>query len=219
MTKESNNQVYTMCWKEKIFLKKNQNEKVDKIFQYWETTWKNRNEKNDENSIETHFYNLFVENYQYVLSKKEKNKIRNFLWKSIFVIVLLITCVGYMLLFYYFYVNKQIGFMQTIISGGSMVTFNILGCGVVAKWLDINKYQSTWVRHTCLLQQMRYEMLLYSYEMKHYSQFDRETEFILRILKLWNANIDRFIKDMVQNESKLMDIFEGDGVRKKLSKS
>lgn len=208
-----------MCWKEKIFLKKNQNEKVDKIFQYWETTWKNRNEKNDENSIETHFYNLFVENYQYVLSKKEKNKIRNFLWKSIFVIVLLITCVGYMLLFYYFYVNKQIGFMQTIISGGSMVTFNILGCGVVAKWLDIKKYQSTWVRHTCLLQQMRYEMLLYSYEMKHYSQFDRETEFILRILKLWNANIDRFIKDMVQNESKLMDIFEGDGVRKKLSKS
>ena len=198
----------------KKFVKKYQEKEEERIFQKWDRVWTSRETASNNDSPQAHFYELFKENYRNASLKRTKNKASNFIWKRVFLFVMCGSLLGCVSLFYYCYVQKEMGLFQTIVSSGGLFAFITLICGMVSKWLDIKKYQTTWVRHTYLLQQLNYEMLLYIYGMKCYSEFDKETIFMLRVLDIWRNNLDKFTRDMEQNEKEMMDIFhKHDGKR------
>ena len=190
------------------FVKKYQDKEEERIFQKWDRVWKSRETASNSDSSRTHFYELFKENYRNASLKRTKNRVNNFVWKSVFLFVMFGSLVGCAFLFYYCYVQKEMGLFQTLVSSGGLFAFITLICGMVSKWLDIKRYQATWVRHTYLLQQLNYEMLLYIYEMKYYDEFDKEAIFMLRVMDIWRNNLDKFTKDMEKNEKGMMDVFD-----------
>lgn len=203
---EKRSKKVTERYDNKLLLKYYKDSEGTRILQEWEAVWKQRNP--GEESVRNFFYKRFVEDYRITFLKSRRNKTRNFIWKTIFLFVLFgsLVCCG--LLFYYSYLQKDESLFKSTISSGGLLVFVMLTCGIVSKWLDIKKYQSTWVRHTYLLQRLNYEMQLYIYGMKYYSQFDKEEVFILRVLDIWMNNLNKFTEDMEQNEKEMMDIFK-----------
>lgn len=190
----------------RIFLRNYKDSEGIRILQEWEAVWKQRNP--EDKSVKDFFYTRFIEDYRITFLRSRKNRTRNFIWKMIFLFVMFgsLLCCG--LLFYHSYLQKAESLFKSSISSGGLLAFVMFACGIVSKWLDIKQYQSTWVRHTNLLQRLNCEMLLYIYGMKYYSQFDKEEVFIQRVLDIWMNNLNKFTKNMEQNEKEMMDIFK-----------
>ncbi len=152
------------------------------------------------------FLQLFIDNYIYVLSKKKKNKRKNFFWKGMFVAVVALGFIGLLALLC-FQIKNGKNTLPVLAENSLCLLVLVLLCGAIAKWMDIKKYQETWTRHSDHLHLLNNEMLLFIYGKKPYHKDDRKQVFMDRIMGIWESNQQKFSENM-KKESTLMDIFK-----------
>lgn len=173
-------------------------------FAEWKEKWKKECISGDK-KLDA-FFLLFVKVYQYVESSKDYNKYLNSVWKRRFLKLL---CIGFIVYvgFGGYNLYKGAEKMSVLIENGLLIIMLSFLCGIMSKWLDIKKYQETWVRHSWHLHMMEMEMLRYISEIEPYKGVDKKKEFVRRILKIWDKNEEKFVHNMEEREAGLMDFF------------
>ena len=197
------------------------NKTENDILSKWKSQWENVEGFDKEKDL---FYGQFVKTYEYVCEKMNKNRILNFRWKKFFLIIFLlnpllkIVLTFLSILFgilekYYPLFSKAYGIVSEL-NGGTVslveyVAFTFiwfLFAAVIAKWLDIKKYQETWVRHSDHKQKLESEMLKFIYKLDIYETGPVREKFMKEIIKIWDENQKVFSNNMNNKEKPLNDI-------------
>ena len=184
------------------------NKQKKSILDEWQQKWSN--EQGDKNL--NIFFELFQAVYSYTLYSMIDNKEKNEKYKKFFLLILVIEGIGilgYFFLFIYSFFYKK-GSLPVIKENSllivSLILFIFLG-SIISKWLDIKKYQETWVRHSWHLHMLETEMLRFISNMEPYNNSKNKTIFTENIIKIWDKNQDKFIYNMENKERELTDIF------------
>lgn len=84
----------------------------------------------------------------------------------------------------------------------------IWASAVVSKYVDIKKYQETWVRHSTHRQKLEREMLLYTQALEPYTAqcINRKETFMENVIEILSENQSKFANNMETKEKTLMDI-------------
>lgn len=172
------------------------------IFAEWKKQWEYETGDEKLNS----FFLLFDKVYWYVAYSKDYNKNLNSFWKGRFLKVLVIGFLVYVALGGY-NLYKGTERMSVLIENGLFLILLIFLCSLMSKWLDIKKYQETWVRHSWHLHMMESEMLRYICGIEPYEGVNNKIEFVRRILEIWDKNEEKFVHNMEEKEAGLMDFF------------
>lgn len=163
------------------------------------------------------FCDVFVDNYNFIKYKEKINREKNFWVKKIYVVVLFLESGAFLLLILYciFGVksalasdeisNAFISLIQTITESGIIGMGLYMFAKVVAKWIDIAKYQETWIRHATHVYMIEEQMLLYLLEMAPYDTGERRKVFQKKAIEIWNANQEKFIDNMENKEKSLIE--------------
>lgn len=199
--------------KEKKRIGKESRKAESDLYSKWQEKWQ---------SQEDVFVQFYKASYEYSRMKRDYNKKRNFQYKKIFIIVLLI--LTGLFIWDVMSDNKwmqrcrllriPIDFKGCILEKIILFGGIVLIAAIVNKWIDINKYQETWVRHSKTVNRLNSEMLKYVEEIGPYEQpfqwqeDQRRTIFIKSVLKIWNDNSEKFTDNMENKEKELMDVFE-----------
>lgn len=194
-----------------VLLKKDKNDnKTNKeyFYQTWKEVWKMEIGKTSREIIgkkEDLFYELFEESYNFAKKEKSENKRKNFNNKGLFFLVLIAGILAYVVLdVLEFFWSESITFVdktEVLLA----VFFLAL---IVGKWLDVKKYQETWVRHSQLEHLLEKEMLSFLYRIEPYQKNNRVYVFMERIIEIWDANEVKFVQNMENKEKNLLEIFD-----------
>lgn len=191
------------------------------VYDAWEKKWKENQKENQDCDNEDLFCKLFKKTYKEVCEKSRKNEKKNFCWKwlflftaSIYPIIKLIQVIDvtYKILKtdnvfdLERFIDMGYNFEGMISSIGTFSIFLIFAL-VIAKWLDIKKYQETWIRHAMHKQKLDKEMFLYISKLGIYSEPDKEYNFVMRILEIWDGNHSKFGNNM-KDEKVLTDMLD-----------
>lgn len=176
------------------------------LLNYWENEWVEISNK-EPNDYDSYFLELFKRTYQYVLRKEKENKKKNFLWKKIFLgTVVAVIIIFLVFVFYnYFYLQKTEDF-DWMIFGIAVLAILFLFAGIIAKWMDVKKYQETWARHSMHKFYLKQEMMKFIYQLPPYHGTRRKEIFIRHTLKIWKNNQLEFYRNMTNKEKDLKDL-------------
>ena len=169
--------------------------------------------RKNRNAEEDIFLKLYKEIYESCSYKASKNKNRNHFFKLIFVIVLAGFYFRAIITYRDIYLEKE-NLCTNIVSSGAMFLFVVWGASIINKWIDIKKYQETWVRHSNHFFMLKREMIKFIEEMEPYEVYPPQTDeqmakkFIENILKIGETNQKRFSDNMNNKEKELMDVFD-----------
>lgn len=189
--------------------KKGENE----IYSQWKEIWKKECADTGKAicSIETSAKKLFLdkfdEAYSYVIEKDKYNKKMNFRMKTLFLCIFsvgIVSCIIFEIWSAFFSQN----IVQNLIQNGLLLFAVFLVAMIVGKWIDMKKYQETWIRHSEHKHMLEREMLLYILKLEPYHVGDAETIFMERTIQIWDANHKKFVDNMENKEKDMMDIFE-----------
>lgn len=184
------------------------NEQKKSILDKWKVQW--CKEQGDENL--RIFYELFQAVYSYTLYSKIDNKAKNERYKKAFLLILIIGVLGilgYIVLFIYSFFYKKNALPVLKENSLLMVSLILLIflSSIISKWLDIKKYQETWVRHSWHLHMLETEMLRFISNIEPYNNSNNKIIFAEKILKIWDMNQEKFVHNMEDKERTLTDIF------------
>ena len=173
-----------------------------KLFHEWMNKWLDEAEEEDLNV----FFDLFKSVYRYTLCVSERNKKENFKWKLIFLVILSVLwgCYAVFIITIYFQNGLK---LSVLAEQGLVMLLTVFLCSIISKWIDIKKYQETWVRHSWQLQKMETEMMRFISGIEPYHRQDRQLKFLEKILQIWSENEEKFVDDMEEKEKELMDVF------------
>ena len=191
MNKVNNNELYSK-WKE-IWMK--------------ECVYTDKSICPRETSVKKLFFEMFEKTYFYAIDKDEYNQKMNFRMKIIFLIVLtvgIVACIAFEVWSAFFSQNV----VQNLIQNGLLLFAVFLVALIIGKWIDMKKYQETWIRHSEHKHMLEREMLLYILKLEPYHVGDAETIFMERTIQIWDANQKKFVDNMENKEKAMMDIFE-----------
>lgn len=176
------------------------------LLNYWEKEWVEISNK-EPNDYDSYFLQLFKSTYQYVLRKGKENNKKNFRWKKIFLgTVVAVIIIFLVFVFYnYFYLQKTEDF-DWMIFGTVILAILFLFAGIIAKWMDVKKYQETWARHSMHKFYLEQEMLKFIYQLPPYQGTRRKEVFIRHTLKIWKNNQIAFYRNMTNKEKDLKDV-------------
>lgn len=201
--------------------KKEQIETENKILDEWKKQWEHVESFSKEEDL---FYNLFLKTYKYVDKKAVSNCKKNFRWKLAFLIILLVHPVIKIFSVFLFVLLDVTGKNNLLLSGALDIFSTLFGktdnlveyavslfiwiffAVVIAKWLDIKKYQETWVRHSDHKQKMEAEMLKFIYGLDIYEEEPVREKFMKEIMRIWDENQKVFSDNMNNKEKPLNDI-------------
>lgn len=174
----------------------------EKLLSKWLECWK-IDGTNDNLDV---FLSLFTAIHKDIEKLKEYNKQQNIKWKKRFLYIVLISYGVYMGFFVYYLCKGNDKF--SVLVGNSLIFILIIFLSsIISKWIDIKKYQETWVRHSLHLHILDTEMMRFICQMEPYNTSDRRIIFIERVLNIWDKNEDKFVHNMEEKELGLMDIF------------
>lgn len=198
--------IFKKAWELLIFRKKKAPENpMKKIYQKWEENWL-ADEQN--NAKEEPFFLLFKFDYEYSCQKALENKKKNFYMKFFCVLPFLVVTILYLggVLAYNLNILMEVKgdfgeFLKNnnwnfSICGTVFYVVAVLLTYVVSKWLDVRQYQETWCRHTEHKYAVEIEMFKYISCMDEYHDNNRKQKFIKNIMKTWDENQKKFIKNM-----------------------
>lgn len=208
-------------WKQKV-KKKTVN---DEIYEKWKIKW-----KEERYYKEDYFYPLFIENYNYISGKIAHNRKMNFRTKKAFIATIMIFPLSIMFILglkgivgFYDFIDSQDKVekikeflnafsadlnLENVVSSGALLIIFVILASIIAKWVDIKKYQETWVRHEDHKYKLDREMFKYVQEINPYSGSKKQVIFVDNVLKIWNENQEKFIRNMEEREKPLTDILE-----------
>ncbi len=176
----------------KNFLHKDIKEKAW-IFEEWKKKW---NSVCDENGY-SYFIKLFEYDYEMTCRKVQANRTKNFMLKgmSFFPIVIFAW-----LFVQKFVLKKTISSNMDFVYAGAVVL-----SGVLLQWIEVKKYQETWIRHARHKFVLDNEMFKFISEIDEYDSLDRKRIFRDRIRRTWEENNSLFLKNM-KNETKMKGV-------------
>lgn len=91
----------------------------------------------------------------------------------------------------------------------------ILALNIISKWLDIKKYQETWVRHYNHLYRLKKEMIKYLYGLDEYKVTKENTQemanqaFMKKFFEIEDENAKKFVENMENKETKITEGLRG----------
>mgnify|MGYP004458306129 CR=1 FL=1 len=143
----------------------------------------------------------------------EWSRKRNFIYKGIY---LLIAVVIYILLIikpimteiYDGKIRDLIQIEPNMMMCIGMVLVLVIPLLILAKRIDIKKYQETWARKIKYKSAILTEMMKYICELSPYDCFGKEDQFISNILVHTEENVARFKENMEAKEERLMSVRE-----------
>lgn len=143
----------------------------------------------------------------------EWSRKRNFIYKGIY---LLIAVVIYILLIikpimteiYDGKIKDLIQIEPNMMMCIGMVLVLVIPLLILAKRIDIKKYQETWTRKIKYKSAILTEMMKYICELSPYDCFGKEYQFISNILAHTEENVARFKENMETKEERLMSVRE-----------
>lgn len=193
------------------------------ILEKWKEEWK----KGKNTEEEDYFFKLFESNYQFVCGKMKKNSRYNFTAKRLYLAVILflpVLCLLAQIVSFLVQVglgihNKNIhmvsvNWLDNLLAITATIALSILLGAVVAKWIDIMKYQETWARHADHKYKLDREMYFFITDAGSYSDVRTKRRiFIERVFAIWDENNIKFVKNLEEKEKPLTDtlkIIRGD---------
>lgn len=202
-------------WEFLIYKKKYYSDDIEKkqwIFDQWKEEWN----PNYETREREPFYKLFKYDYKDTCKKIRRNKKNNFKMKFIsmlpFIILVILFLSGTLIYnIHILFSVKNFGeFLEknnwsfTIFSTALYAVAIILTV-VAAKWIDVKKYQETWIRHSNHKYFIDMEMYKFIERIDEYSGMERRENFKRNIMKTWDKNQKKFSENM-KNEEKTGNI-------------
>lgn len=172
--------------------------KQSSLYHSWDNKWDNQN-----NQSYNVFFELYKETYELTKKKQESNRYGNIFWKGIFILTLFSALAVFV---WMIFARKEEALSAMLVDRGVFLLVLTLGAGIVAKWLDVKRYQETWSRHSKTLHRMNMEMLAFVSELPPYQIYNNPRKrFIERISIIWNDNQIQFSENMEGKEMELMD--------------
>lgn len=190
------------------------------FYKKWEEKWNRARRTMGIEEEEDTFLKLYKKILEKCCLKKDKNKKKNIIFKIIFIIIL---GVGFasVLISYLFIDSGEKNPCMNLVSSGVIFLLVIWLASIVNKWIEIKKYQETWIRHSDHMFLLEKEMLKFVEEMEPYEVYPAQSDeqrtkrFIQNILNIEETNQNLFSQNMNNKEKELMDIFEKIGLMKK----
>lgn len=90
----------------------------------------------------------------------------------------------------------------------SILLFPIILYVLVVKWIDVKKYQETWVRHREHQLMLEEEMTKYILKLEHYDTENRNSCFVERFMEIEEYNRKKFVHNMENHESDMLSIID-----------
>lgn len=209
--------------KKNILDEKMKKEEEDILFYTWKSEWI-PSENNDE--IKDIFFDYFKRAYEYADKKATENRDNNFKWKTAFLIILvsipilkillvfiktLMPLIGYTGIFFPIVSSLStalLGDTGNLVGNIGLIILWLILVAVIAKWLDVKKYQETWVRHSNHKHKLETEMLKFIYKLDTYSSGDIREKFMIEIMKIWDENQKVFSDNMNNKEIPMHDMID-----------
>ena len=166
------------------------------------------------------FLELYKEIFESCSYKAHKNKNRNKFFKFVFIGILFL---GFVSIFRTLVCEnlQEDKMLEDVVSSGAIFLLVIWGASIVNKWIEIKKYQETWIRHSEHMFKLEKEMVKFVEEMEPYEVYPEQTDeqrtkrFIQNILNIEKSNQNLFSQNMNNKEKELMDVFDKMGLTKK----
>ena len=198
--------------KEKLKVKGDYSQTMQKqksILDQWIREWEKTGDTEEED-----FADFVKKVYFDTINRYEKNKNKNFLFKSMFISVMISTLVGFVV-FCVFNMQNGGALSYIIAENSILLVVIILALTIISKWLDIKKYQETWVRHYNHLYMLEKEMRMYLYRIGDYkreavkSQQEIKDIFMKRFFEIEDENTKKFCENMENKEIKIGEGLKG----------
>lgn len=186
-------------------------------FEEFEKEWR----KNDNQEIDEIFIKSLKSDYDEICRKIKRNKRKNFQMKMLCLIPFcIITVLFIVIIIKYnmevYSVSKSFsGFLKKAnwtfpIYSTTIYVIAVIMTRIFNKWINVKKYQETWIRHSNHRHQLDIEILKFLEKLEDYDNLDREERKILfkiNIITIWNGNQKKFEENM-KNEEKLDGIIQ-----------
>ena len=194
-------------FKEKKEISKREKEAEKNIKDTWAKLWEN---VEDGKGV---FRDWLLVVYNLTDQDIEWSRKRNFIYKGIY---LLIAVVIYILLIikpimteiYDGKIKDLIQIEPNMMMCIGMVLVLVIPLLILAKRIDIKKYQEAWARKIKYKSAILTEMMKYICELSPYDCFGKEDQFISNILAHTEENVARFKENMETKEERLMSVRE-----------
>mgnify|MGYP004468238803 FL=1 len=194
-------------FKEKKEMSKREKEAEKNIKDTWAKLWEN---VEDGKGV---FRDWLLVVYNLTDQDIEWSRKRNFIYKGIY---LLIAVVIYILLIikpimteiYDGKIKDLIQIEPNMMMCIGMVLVLVIPLLILAKRIDIKKYQEAWARKIKYKSAILTEMMKYICELSPYDCFGKEDQFISNILAHTEENVARFKENMETKEERLMSVRE-----------
>ena len=185
------------------------------LFKKWKHVWLPDEEK-DEDEI---FFQLFTYDYEYSYAKEKHNKRKNFRIKFLCMlpfatatVIFLVSIIAYNVSVF-IKAGDFVSFVENMDWSFSIYSTAFYGAALIItyliiKWLDVKKYQETWIRHSKHKYAIEMEMFRYINGMGNYCYENRKKYFVDNIMKIWDANRNKFAENM-EKESDMKDMLNG----------
>lgn len=195
-------------------------EKIEKTYRQalskendWLPRWKKKWEQTAEIEIKD-FGDMVVSVYQDTDNLHKKNRSKNFIFKFLYIAVMILTLGGFVVSFIFNIRDGEVLSYELAENSILLITI-ILALNIISKWLDIKKYQETWARHYNHLYRLRKEMMRYLYCLDEYKVTKENTQkmvnhtFAKKFFEIEDENAKKFVENMENKETKITEGLRG----------
>lgn len=179
----------------------------------WLPRWKKKWDQAAETEIKD-FGNIFVGIYQDTDKLRRKNRSKNFIFKFLYIAVMILTLGGFAVFFIFNIYDGEVLSYELAENSILLITI-ILALNIISKWLDIKKYQETWVRHYNHFYRLKKEMIKYLYGLDEYKVTKENTQemanqaFMKKFFEIEDENAKKFVENMENKETKMTEGLRG----------
>lgn len=168
------------------------------ILEMWKCKW-------NINGGDELFRDFYVQNYNDIFTKMNKNKESNFNLKKIYLIILLVDIVINLACLFVYIINNwgQVGTVFLFVPAISSFSFFIMTwiTKPIIQWEKIKRYQETWVRHSINYNKMTIEMIKYCFNTQEYKDAVNINQiFVEQIILIWQESRKKFEYNMVEED-------------------
>ena len=189
-----------------FFAKRKFNEKYDSIYEKFKTKWESTNNGKPENDI---FYNLYNATYELYQVKVRKNRLANFIYKYIFLIILsaiplfLALSTKYLLNLIDSGISIEIGDVLLAATASTMIPSS--AAFVVIRYVDVRKFQETWARQSYNQNKM-FILMLDFLEKSDKNKKKKKKTFKADVLTYWKGTgIQKFVDNLENKENNISE--------------
>lgn len=140
------------------------------LLERWQRKWNSLQGAGDSG-----FADMFIKVYKETAIKGIINKNKNFVFKFLFIGIMMFFLLSFTLYGIWNVRNNEM-ILNGMVENGFLLLIFLLALLIIAKWLDVKKYQETWARHYYHKFLLDYEISLFLNRLDIYDDKSPETE-------------------------------------------